>query len=192
MRVALEHGWWVSPEDYLEGEELADAKHEYVGGIVYAMAGAKNRHNRIAGNILVEIGGQLRGRACQPFNSDTKVRIQAEDGVRFYYPDAMIVCEPNDLEEVFQDRPVVIFEVISESTARTDRAEKLRAYQTIPTLRVYALVESERVAVTCYRRANASAEWTVQLCNDRSEVVALSAIGCELALEALYARSGLL
>jgi Uma2 family endonuclease len=189
--VALKHEWWISPEEYLEGEEVAPTKHEYVGGIVYAMAGARNRHNQIALNALVEVGLQLRGRPCQPCNSDTKVRIRRSDDVRFYYPDAMVVCEPNDPDEVFQDRPVVIFEVISESTARTDREEKLRAYQSIPTLRVYAIVESERVGITCYRREDESAPWQVALCKERADSLSLAAIGCDLSMEALYARSGL-
>lgn len=107
--------------------------------MVYTMAGARNRHNQVAGNIFLEAGSQLRGRACQPFNSDTKVRIRHGSDVRFYYPDAMVVCEPNSLDDVFQDRPVVLFEVLSESTARTDREEKRCAYQTIPSLRAYVL-----------------------------------------------------
>jgi Uma2 family endonuclease len=189
--VALEHEWWVSPEEYLDGEELAQTKHEYVGGMVYAMAGARNRHNQIAVNALLEVGGQLRGRPCQPCNSDTKVRVRRGDDVRFYYPDAMVVCEPNDLDEVFQDRPVVIFEVISDSTARTDREEKLRAYQSIPTLRVYAIIESERLGVTCYRRQDESAPWLVELCKERADNLSLDAIGCDVSMEALYARSGL-
>ena len=191
MSVALRHEWWISPEEYLQGEWLADTKHEYVAGVVYAMAGAKNRHNQIAGNILIEIGSQLRGHPCQPFNSDTKVRIRNGADVRFYYPDAMVVCEQNDLDEVFQDRPVVIFEVISDSTARMDREEKLRAYQTIPSLRVYAVVESDRPGVTCYRRQDESAEWTVELFKERNGSIPLIAIDCALPLEAIYARSGL-
>lgn len=83
MSVALEHGWWISPEEYLQGEELAETKHEYVGGVVYAMAGAKNRHNQIARNILGELYGMLRGHPCEPFNSDAKVRIRNGNDVRF-------------------------------------------------------------------------------------------------------------
>jgi Uma2 family endonuclease len=89
--LALEQEWWVSPGEYLEGEELAPAKHEYVGGIVYAMAGARNRHNQIATNVVGELYAVLRGSPCQPFNSDTRVRIRHGDDVRFYYPDAMVV-----------------------------------------------------------------------------------------------------
>lgn len=191
MSVALHHEGWISPEEYLEGEALADTKHEYVAGVVYAMAGAKNRHNVIANNILGELYSLLRSHRCQPFNSDTKVRIRYGDDVRFYYPDAMVVCEQNDLDEVFQDKPVIIFEVLSDSTARTDREEKRRAYQTIPTLRVYAVVESERWGVTCYHRPDDGAEWTSELFKERDASVPLPVIAGALTLEAIYARSGL-
>ena len=103
----------------------------------------------------------------------------------------MVVCEPNDLDEAFQDCPVVIFEVISESTARTDREGKLRAYQTIATLRVYAVVESERVRITCHRRQDAISGWTTGWLDQHDGNLLLPAAGCTLAVEALYARSGL-
>ncbi len=191
MGVALPHQWWISPEEYLKGEELAETKHEYVGGVVYAMAGARNRHNQIAGNAFLELGTQLRGHRCQPFNSDTKVCIRNGNDVRFYYPDVMVVCEPNDLDEVFQDLPVVIFEVISESTARTDREEKRRAYQTVGTLRAYVVLESERVGITCYHRADDAAEWMAQWFDQRGDRLLLPSVGCTVAVETLYARSGL-
>ena len=191
MSVALAQECLVSPEDYLQAETLGATKHEYVGGVIYAMAGARNRHNQIATNILGELHALLRGRPCQPFNSDTKVRIQNGDDLRFYYPDAMIVCEPNDPDDVFQDRPVIIFEVLSESTARVDREEKLRAYQSIASLRAYAVVESERIGVTCHQRADLNASWTVATISNRAGRLILPAVGCNLPLDALYARAGL-
>jgi len=114
----------ISIEDYLSGEEVSDVKHEFLGGVVHAMAGATNRHSIISGNAFGLLFGQLRGKACQPFNSDTKIRIQLPDQTRFYYPDAMVVCVPNPATDRFQDRPVVVIEVLSESTRRTDLGEK--------------------------------------------------------------------
>jgi len=70
--------------DYLAGEEVSEVKHEYLGGTVHAMAGASNRHNGIATSALLALGTQLRGKTCQPFNSDTKVRIEFPDHTRFY------------------------------------------------------------------------------------------------------------
>ena len=96
-------------------------KHEYAGGYVYAMAGAKNVHNTVATAFLGLMHAKLRGRPCQPFNSDTKVRIRLATHTRFYYPDGMVVCEPNADDEEFQDRPVVIAEVLSPKNAANRR-----------------------------------------------------------------------
>src|SRR5436190_16386313 len=77
----------ISVEDYLAGELSSPIKHEYLGGVVYAMAGARNAHNLIASNTLVALGARLRGKRCRPFNSDTKIRVRLPAHVRFYYPD---------------------------------------------------------------------------------------------------------
>src|SRR5882762_6287299 len=86
----------VSVADYLAGEMVSPIKHEYLGGIVYAMAGARNLHNIIAGNLYVALHNRLRGQSCRPFNSDTKIRLQLPGQVRFYYPDASVTCRPKD------------------------------------------------------------------------------------------------
>jgi Uma2 family endonuclease len=142
----------VSVEDYLESERTAPQKREYLNGVLYPMAGAGNRHNRIATNIVVSLGMQLRGKPCQPFNSDTKVRIREGDDVRFYYPDAQVVCRQNPLDDSFQDEPVLIFEVISDGTRRADEQEKRLAYCEIESLQAYVLVEQERAAAIVWRR----------------------------------------
>src|SRR5947209_19805501 len=85
----------VSVEDYLAGELVSPIKHEYLAGVVYAMAGARNAHNVIGVNILGFLFGRLRGSPCRPFNSDTKVRIHLHGHVRFYYPDTFVTCRPN-------------------------------------------------------------------------------------------------
>src|SRR5436190_9458766 len=127
----------VSVEDYLAGELVSPVKHEYLGGVVYAMAGARNVHNTISVSFISRLHAQLRGHPCQVFNSDTKVRVRLSTHTRFYYPDAMVVCQPNAAGESFQDNPVVIAEVISDATRRTDEGEKKDAYLTIPTLTAY-------------------------------------------------------
>ncbi|MEQ1858326.1 MAG: Uma2 family endonuclease [Chthoniobacteraceae bacterium] len=143
----------VTVEDYLAAERASTQKHEYLCGVVYGMAGAGNRHNRIATNIVVAIGAQLRGKNCQPFNSDTKVRLRRFEDIRFYYPDAQIVCRQNPLDDAFQDEPVVVFEVVSDSTRRTDEQEKRVAYCSIPSMAAYVVVEQERAAAIVWRRA---------------------------------------
>src|SRR5207237_6192599 len=93
----------VSVEDYFAGELISPIKHEYLGGVVYAMAGARNVHNIIATNIVGALYARLRGRPCRPFNSDTKIRVRLATQVRFYYPDASVVCRPNPQTDSFQD-----------------------------------------------------------------------------------------
>src|SRR4051812_49553398 len=110
----------ISVEDYLAGELRSRVKHEYVAGTVYAMAGAANAHNMIATNLLGTLYARLDGQVCQPFNSDTKIRIRLPTHVRFYYPDVSVVCRPNPQTDSFQDEPVVVVEVLSQRTRRLD------------------------------------------------------------------------
>ena len=144
----------VSVEDYLAGELVSPVKHEYLGGVVYAMAGAKNVHNLIASNALVALGIRLRGRPCRPYNSDTKIRIRLPNQVRFYYPDVSVICRPNPQTDSFQDEPAVVVEVVSRTTRRIDEGEKKDAYLTIPALNAYLIVEQESPAVEVFRRTD--------------------------------------
>jgi len=177
----------ISIEDYLAGELVSPVKHEYLGGVVYAMAGARNVHNDIASNCLVALGGQLRGRPCRALNSDTKVRVRLSTHVRFYYPDAMVVCQPNPANDSFQDHPVVIAEVISQATRRTDEGEKKDAYLTIPTLGAYVLIESTRPRVVVYRRG-ADGAFSAELYEGIDSTIPFDDIACTLRLSELYER----
>jgi Uma2 family endonuclease len=188
MSIAQRHAY-LTPEDFLRGEDGAEKKHEYLNGVVYAMAGGTNRHARIAGNIFGGLFTRLRGQLCQPFNSDVLTRVQHGPDLRFYYPDVSVVCEPNALDAHFQDKPVVIFEVLSESTARLDRGEKREAYLTIPSLRVLALVETDTMAVTLWRRAGEG--WTQEYVAAPGQVLAFPEIECELPLAEIYEGAGL-
>ena len=144
----------ISIEEYLAGELVSPVKHEYLGGVVYAMAGARNVHNLIASNALVALGIRLRGRPCRPYNSDTKIRIRLPNQVRFYYPDASVICRPNPQTDSFQDEPAVVVEVVSRTTRRIDEGEKKDAYLTIPALNAYLIVEQESPAVEVFRRTD--------------------------------------
>jgi Uma2 family endonuclease len=142
----------VAVEDYLARESISPVKHEYLGGVVYAMAGGRNAHNLIASNTLVALGSRLRGRRCRPFNSDTKIRIRLPAQVRFYYPDVSVICRPNPQTDSFQDEPAALFEVLSRRTRRIDEGEKKEAYLAIPSLGVYALIEQDLPAAVVVRR----------------------------------------
>jgi len=188
--TALKHPEPVSPAEYLAGEEGSMVKHEYLGGAVHAMAGATNGHNEIAGNALATLHAALRGKPCRPFNSDTKVRIELSGHTRFYYPDAMVVCSPNPRSDHFQDHPVVVIEIMSDSTRRIDHGEKCDTYLRIPSLMVLLLAESEAVAVTVHRRTPAGG-FAVEYHAGTDAVIPLPEIDAELALADLYAGSGM-
>jgi len=174
----------MSVSDYLEWEAAAEMRHEYVGGVVYAMAGGTRRHAAIATNALGLLYGQLRGKPCRPFGPDMKVRIQYPTHTRFYYPDAMVVCIPGAAQEHFVDHPVVIVEVLSPSTRRTDESEKRDAYFTIPTLRVYVLLEQERVAAVVWRRGEQG--FAREVYDGLEAVIALPEIEARLPLAEAY------
>lgn len=175
----------ITVEEYLKGELVSEVKHEYLGGEVHAMAGAGNRHNQVATNVTGLLFAQLRGKPCRPFNSDTKVRIELPNHTRFYYPDAMVVCDRNRDDEQWQDRPVVIVEVLNESTRRTDLGEKREAYLAIPTLKVLLFVEPSKPTATLYRRAP-SGGFSSEHLSGPNAVIALPEIEVTLPLADLY------
>ena len=178
---------FITVSDYLAGEEISDTKHEYLGGTVHAMAGATNQHNIIATNSLGSLYGQLRRKSCQPFNSDTKVRIEFPDHTRFYYPDAMVVCQMNPASDHFQNQPVVIIEVLSDSTRRADLGEKRDAYLTISSLKVLLFVEPDSPSVTLHRRLPEGG-FTIERHAGLDASILLPEIDATLSLADLYER----
>lgn len=174
----------VSVMSYLAAEACAETRHEYVGGVVYAMAGASNAHNLIAGNVLVSLANRLRGRPCRPFNSDTKIRLRLPSQVRFYYPDVSVTCQPNPQSDSFQDEPAVIVEVLSAETRRIDEGEKRDAYAMIPSLSAYLLVEQAAARVVVFRRGEHG--FVREVHAGLEATIALAEIGCELPLAEVY------
>jgi Uma2 family endonuclease len=179
----------ISPDDYLEGEKFAEFRHEYADGYVYAMAGASDVHNRITGNLFAVIHAALRGKRCEPFSTDMKVKIPPTFADVFYYPDVMVVCDPTDNSKYYRERPSVIFEVISPETERTDRREKAIAYRQIPSIQAYVLVEQDRVAATVLLRADQG--WQSEMLEKPGSVIKLPAIGVEIPLQRIYERTSL-
>ncbi len=176
----------ITVEEYLRGELKSQVKHEYLGGYVYAMAGATNAHNQIASNILSALGSRLRGKPCQSFNSGTKVRVKLPMHVRFYYPDVLVVCDRNPSADTFQDRPVVIVEVLSRSTRRDDQTEKKEAYLTIPTLHAYLLVEQDVPSIAVYRRTDHG--FVYESYTELGATILLPEIEARLPLAEVYER----
>jgi len=185
MMTAAEKLKHVAVDDYLAGEATARAKHEYLGGYVYAMAGGSNSHNRISTNTTIALGSRLKGQLCQPYNSDTKLRVQLPTHTRFYYPDVSVVCESNPPDEAFQDQPVVIVEVLSRDTRRIDETEKKEAYLSIPSLKAYLLVEQALAEVTVHRRSQQG--FASEVYSGMNATIPLPEIQAELPLTEVYA-----
>lgn len=145
---------------------------------------ARNLHTIIATRITGALYAHLRGRPCQPYNSDAKIRIRFPTHVRFYYPDASVTCRPNPPTDSFQDEPAVVVEVLSRRTRRIDEGEKKDAYLTIPSLSVYVLVEQETAAVVAFRRT--ADGFVREVHRGMDAVLPLGEIGADLPLAEIY------
>lgn len=177
----------ISVEEYLADEQGTQIRHEFIGGRVYAMVGASDRHNLVAGNVFVALHQHLRGSPCQVFMSDMKVRTRAGSDDVFYYPDVVVSCVQNDREPYFRTQPCLIVEVLSDATERTDRQEKLHAYTRIQSLETYVLLAQDLAAATIYRR---STDWTAQQV-DAEGIMHLDCVGLDLPMTSVYEGIGL-
>ena len=167
--------------DYLAGERDAPVRHEYVSGQAYAMAGASARHNRIALNIGGRLNDHLDGDECEAFVSGMKVRVAPD---LFYYPDVVVTCDPPGGDPYFRTEPRLVVEVLSPTTERTDRHEKLAAYRSCPTVQEYALVSQERMMVELHRRTGD--EWRAEILTGPDEECAFASVGLTLRLGDIY------
>lgn len=164
----------------MAGEELAEVRHEYVAGAVYAMVGTTLRHNQIAGNLFARLNTHLAGSGCRVYISDVKVRA---DEV-FYYPDVVVTCESARPNAVYLTAPALIVEVLSESTEGRDRLEKWSAYRALSSLREYVLIAQDRVSLEIFRRGSEGWE---HLTIEGAEEVELASVAFKFPLQGLYA-----
>ena len=173
----------VTPEAYLlmENDNNTGTRHEFVNGLVYAMVGASRDHNRVSGRLFVRLSQHLQGTRCEPFQSDMKVKTQRGNDMRFYYPDVQVVCE-EETDRYYNEQPCLIVEVLSDSTQRTDRTEKLMAYQTIESLQEYVLLSQDSPCLEIYRRRS---EWQREIFTAKQSVT-LESVGLRLVVEELY------
>ena len=151
MDLALHKPDYLSEQDYLEGEKTSTIKYEYINGEVYAMAGASKNHQRLIGNVFSAIHAQLKNTPCEVFNSDIKVR--ADSGTKYFYPDVLVVCDDDNTDEYYTQSPRLIVEVLSNATRKLDNTLKRQAYQNLPSLEEYVLIEQNFVEIEVSRRA---------------------------------------
>lgn len=176
----------ITPTEYLVQERAAEYKHEYYKGQVTAMSGASLAHNRILINLITEIGTTLKGKACQILPSEMRVTVPSREA--YMYPDAVIVCgDPELTDDQFDTlmNPVVIFEILSPSTAAHDRGKKFSFYQQIPSFREYVLIDSKKIFVEISRRAGGD-RWQFDATSDPDGSLLINSIQSWLSLEELY------
>jgi Uma2 family endonuclease len=173
----------ISANEYLAREEAGETRHEFVNGVVYAMVGASQPHNVIAGNLFAALHGHLPDR-CAVFTSDMKVRIALDRAEHFYYPDVMVCCGPIDRSLHYREDPVLLAEVLSPATERTDRAEKFDTYRGIPALEEYVLVAQDMPRVEIFRRQTDWRRETFAM----EDTFRLECVDFAMAVEALYRR----
>ncbi len=177
----------LTPEEYIARERKALTKSEYRNGQIHAMPGASHEHNIIMGNTFAELHTQLRDQACIVYPSDMRVKVSTTG--RYTYPDVIVVCDEPRFEDSHFDtllNPTVLIEVLSSSTAAYDRGEKFAAYQKLDSLYEYVLISQDRVRVEHYLRQEQM--WNLTEFHALSDVFRLVSIGCELSLQAIYAK----
>lgn len=185
MRTRI-RGGLLTPEQYLQIEQCAETKSEYIAGTVRAMAGASVEHSDICFNLSIAIGNQIQGTACRGNTNDLRLWIAACE--RYYYPDAVITCGSREFElrAGLQAliNPTVIFEVLSRSTEAIDRGEKFLCYREIESLAVYVLIAQDAPRIEVLTRDNGGWKFTVAVGRDAE--VTLPVANCTLRLVDIY------
>jgi Uma2 family endonuclease len=171
---------------YLALEETSTVKHEFLAGHVWAMAGGTPEHGAIAANVIISLGGQLRGEPCRVFTSDVRIRVKATGLAT--YPDVSVVCgeqqsDPDDAGGNTLVNPRVVVEVLSPSTEEYDRGEKLAHYKQIPSLEEILLIAHEEPRLERWRREGD--HWILEVVRGTGSAT-LTSIGAELPIAEIY------
>ncbi len=177
-----------TPEQYLALEEVSETRSEYFQGVIYAMVGGTYDHNIIASNTTGELRSRLRDKPCTVTQSDMKVHVRA-NGL-YTYPDVMVVCGKVELLGRRKDvvtNPLLIVEVLSESTRSYDRGAKFKLYRDLPSLQEYVLVDSEQPHVEVYRRI-AGDQFAIDTFDGLAGAVRLQSVECDLPLSEMYSK----
>ncbi|MGZ8842294.1 MAG: Uma2 family endonuclease [Pyrinomonadaceae bacterium] len=178
----------VSPEEYLRLERQAEYKSEYLNGEIFAMTGASRNHNLITVNISRELSQQLKGRPCEVYSADMRVKV-LWNGL-YTYPDVAVVCGEPKFEDGQIDtllNPTVLFEVLSPSTERYDRIAKSSYYRTIDSLKEHLLVAQDEVRLEQYVR-QADGQWLLFEYLTLESTVRLDSLESSLLLADVYER----
>ncbi|MGH8500081.1 MAG: Uma2 family endonuclease [Methylococcales bacterium] len=170
-------------EDYLEGERDAQSRHEYVDGQIYAMGGASELHNTVAAELFTAIHGALRDE-CRAWIADMMVKIEHGGKIFSYYPDIMVACGENTGDQYFLTNPILIVEILSSSTRRTDLNEKFSNYTQLSSLLEYVVVSPDTPHLRIFRRRS---DWQPQYHYAGSQF-SLESVNLVMFVEAVYRR----
>lgn len=180
---AAEKQDYVGVSEYLVAEAASAVRHEYLGGLVYAMAVETRDHNQICQNLAFALRPRMKGGPCQMYLSDIRVNFHLRDDEYYYYPDLVVTCDKRDNDLRFIRYPKLIIEVLSASTERMDKREKFFAYTNIGTLEEYVLVAQASRKVTVFRRAD---NWKGETVGDAKGSVALKSLRLKVPLADIY------
>ena len=176
-----------SLEEYFELEKSTNEKFEFWNGEVWSMSGASFSHNRIVRNLTTEIDLQLRGKGCEAFPSDLRVKVPAFPPYR--YSDLTALCGKAEIERIggidVLINPQLIVEVLSDSTEAFDRGDKFSRYKSIESFTEYLLIAQHRPHVSQFVR-HGDGFWMNLEYNDLSETVELKSVPCRLELNLIY------
>ena len=180
---------YIAEADYLAGERQARERHEYVDGKVYAMAGASKRHSQMVLNIAFALRTAAQQAGCQVFSSDVKVRVVRRKA--YYYPDVVVGCAADDVDEYWLEKPCLLVEVTSRSTEWKDYNEKMVAYQTLESLRGYLVVAQDQVQATLFYREEDGGWWVTAYESLEQAIPLPCPSGASLALVDVYDGVGI-
>lgn len=177
-----------TPQEYLVLERTADTKHEYFNGKITAMGGASFWHVLIVTNLVTELGSQLKKGPYRVYSSALRLKVEATG--LYTYPDIVAVCDAPEFSDEQKDtllNPVLIVEVLSESTRDYDRGGKFEQYRTIASFTEYLLVAQERPHVEHYVRQS-DGSWVLHETNRLEDTIQLKAVPCSLRIADLYSK----
>jgi len=177
---------YLTPEEYLAIERKAEDRSEYFNGEMFAMSGASRRHNLIVTNIVREISQQIKGKPCEVYSNDMRVKIPATG--LYTYPDVVVVCDEPKFEDEYIDtllNPVVIIEVLSDSTEKYDRGQKFAHYRGIESLAEYMLVAQDNFKVEQFTKRS-DKQWLMTEKGSLEDEIKLISIECVLQLREVY------
>jgi Uma2 family endonuclease len=157
-------------EEYLRLEDKSEERHEYVDGVLRAMAGGTKTHNELINNFVLKLVLLARTKRCGLYTENVRVKLPLGSKKYYYYPDVVLTCFPNDGDQRTVENHCLVAEVLSESTAEVDRVEKLETYQRITSIKQYILVDQTRRKIEMYTRHGA--DWLYKMLEDGTFTIA--------------------